>query len=110
MGYTKHHAIIVSSWNDKALKEIHQTAFNIFDKQVSSIVRGQVNLTDTFMIGPDGENDDHPGSEIHDEKRFEFICYLENYKYEDGSSCISFVELSYGDEVGLQPEIINRSF
>ena len=106
MGYTKHHAIIVTSWDREVLRTVHARATSVFGRQVSNICEPIVNHNETFLIGPDGSYEDWDESDSSDQSRFEFIAYLEGFCYEDGSSMIKWVELSYGDDK-KDPQIIN---
>jgi hypothetical protein len=102
MGYIKHHAIIVSSWNREAIQRAHAEAVKIFGpKQISSIVSAVVNLQETFIIGPDGSSEYWSESEDGDQKRFDYICWMQNNSYEDGSSMIAWTEVVFKDEKGI---------
>lgn len=105
MGYIKHHAIIVSSWDRDVLRTVHAYATTIFGSQVSNICEPSVNLHETFLIAPDGSCEGWIESNQGDQQRFEFIAYLQSFCYKDSSSMIKWVELSYADEKS-DPKII----
>jgi hypothetical protein len=51
MGYMRHHAIIVTSWDEKLLTEAHGKARAIFEpQQVTAIVRGVVNAIESRLL------------------------------------------------------------
>lgn len=100
MGYIKHHAIIVTSWDVKQLKEVHNKAVEIFDSQVSSIVQSKINGYESFFISPDGSKEGWGDSDLGDKRRDVFIDFLESKNYSDGSSSLSYVELFYGEDNG----------
>lgn len=110
MGYTKHHAIILTSWKKKLIHEAHQVASEIWSgessRQISGIVESVVNTNYSFFIGPDGSNEGWADSYDGDTKRKCFIEWIESNNYEDGSNPISYCEISYNDDSGI-PSIVN---
>lgn len=104
MGYIRHHAIAVTSWNRKKIKKARKKAKEIFEitgKRVSGLLVGEVNSYLSFFISPDGSKEGWEDSDRGDKKREEFIGYLEAQKYEeDGSNCLSYCEFYYGDSDG----------
>lgn len=99
MGYMRHHAIVVTSWNKEALKEAHLRAAVLFDWKVSPIIHNQFG-DDSFFIPPDGSKEGWEDSNKGDQRRTEFIAYLRSVKYDDSSSCLSWVEVEYGGDGG----------
>lgn len=99
MGYIKHHAIVVTSWNEKSIIAAQNEAQKIFGtEQVSSLVKGVVNSYMSFFIGPDGSKEGWPEDEDGDEKRTLFIDWIKQWDYEDGSNSLRYAELFYGDD------------
>jgi len=94
MGYIKHHAIAVSSWDGEKLAKIHQQALEIFGKLVTPILPGVINFYQSFFIGPEGWD----YSELGDKKRECFAKLVEKYAYEDGGNSIRFCEFFYSDD------------
>lgn len=43
MGYIRHHAIAVTSWNDELIKKAHEKAMQIFKDRTSNIIESDVN-------------------------------------------------------------------
>lgn len=99
MGYMRHHAIIVTSWDDTKLKLAHIKALELFSTQVSIIVPSPINGYTSFFIAPDGSKEGWEDSNIGDRKRSEFIAYVENRDRYDFSS-LSYCEVYYGDDEG----------
>lgn len=109
MGYMRHHAIIVTSWNEKNLFKVHIKARRIFgDDLVSNIVKSLINDYQSFFIAPDGSKEGWEDSDIGDMKREAFIKSLDNFRYEDGSSPLDWVEVQYGDDWN-ETIIVNHS-
>jgi len=108
MGYTIHHAIIVST-NSPEREDIQKAWMVAQDIGcgVTNWVCSQVNATRTFIVIPDGSKEGWPESNEGDERREEFVDWLKAQEYADGSSSYHWVELSYGDEDGKKPEVIN---
>lgn len=98
MGHTRHNAIIVTSWDAKALKEAHEKAKGIFPS-VSSITTQQCNGYASFLVPPDGSKEGWGESENGDRHRLEFISWMAIRQY-DGHSNLTWVEVQYGDDDG----------
>lgn len=99
MGYIRHHAIIVSVATDKDLiSTVHNKAMEVFGPQVSNVVSSVVNNTKSFFIGPDGSKEGWSESDEGDEKRTQFLCWLADLEYEDGSSPVKWAEVVYHDD------------
>lgn len=110
MGYTIHHAIIVTSWDDQAILAAHDKAVEIFpDDQVTSVTDAAMNGYRSFLVGPDGSKEGWEESEEGNENREEYIEWLDSQKYDDGSSLLDWVELSFGCEYGGKPELLSWS-
>jgi len=103
-----HHSIIVSSWDDRLVKEAHETAVRLFDVPrwraysyaglVSPVVGGLVNGERSFFIAPDGSKEGWPESDLGDDLRASFIAYLRSKRYDDGSTSLKWVEVQFADE------------
>jgi len=99
MGYMRHHAIVVTSWNEEALNDAHKKAGSIFGpEQVTNILPDIMNGYRSFMIGPDGSKERWKESDIGDKRRDEFIDYCESVRLEDRSTYLDWVEVQYGDD------------
>jgi hypothetical protein len=97
MGYMRHHAIIVTSFQDDILLKAHNQAERMFGK-ISEILVSDVNGYSTFFIPPDGSKEGWPESDAGDKSRSAFMDWCDAQAYEDGSNSIVAVELRYGDE------------
>lgn len=103
MGYIKHHAIIVTSWQNEKIKEAHQKAKEIFErnfiadgngsKLISDILKGVINDQSSFFIAPDGSKEGWPTSDNGDNARKEFLDWLQK----DKNDC-DYVELMFGGD------------
>lgn len=109
MGYVRHNAIIVSSWDRKALARAHGKAKEIFDVcPVSPKTREVVNGYSSFFIAPDGSKEGWASSNKGDQERDEFISYLKEQEYDDGSNRLGWVLIQFsGDE--LDTKVVDSS-
>jgi hypothetical protein len=102
MGYMRHHAIIVTAFDEqnaqRALDEARETFEGI--TEVTLIVKSGVNAFLSFLVPPDGSSDGWSESGTGDEARDAFVGWLNGQAYEDGSSPYSWVEVQYGDDRG----------
>lgn len=97
MGYTKHHAIVVTSFDNALINKAHEQARLIFGSQATNIIIAPCNGYASFFIGPDGSNDGWNESHEGDNRRAAFIEWVTQQAYDDGSNAISYAELFYGD-------------
>ena len=100
MGYMRHHAIIVTSWDEELLKKAHDKAVTIFN-QVAPITPTDINGYVSFMVAPDGSKEGWAESEMGDDKRNELTEWIESQRYSDGSMSIDYVEIQFGDDNGV---------
>jgi len=104
MGYMRHHAIIVTSWDQENLVKAHNQASSLIwqlelpHSMLGPILGPTVNGMSTFLIAPDGSKEFWDTSENGDELRKQFTTWLDEQRYSDGSSCLDWVEVQYGDE------------
>jgi hypothetical protein len=108
MGYIKHHAIIVTSWNDKVLKEAHSKAVEYFCSLVSPIIASNINKYGTFLIAPDGSKEGWDISNDMDLIRDEYVKWINGKAYDDGSNSLSYAMLYYGEDNG-RCEVISHN-
>ena len=97
MGYMRHHAIVVSSWNESHLESVHKAAIDIFP-WVSPISPLAMNRERAFFIPPDGSKEGWEDSDKGDDRRERFLQCLNRERYEDGSTALSWVEICYGGD------------
>lgn len=102
MGYIKHHAIIITSWDDKALAKIKKK-FPIVGKVIKSHINGYCSL----FVPPDGSKEGWPDSDNGDIIRREIKNYIKSLAYEDGSNSVQYVEVSYDEESEVKIESHN---
>jgi len=100
MGYIKHHAIAVTSWDTTLIEKAHKKAITIFDDRTSNIVESHINGYKSFFIAPDGSKEGWGDSDNGDEERELFIKWINKQAYEDGSNSLRFCEFFYGDDNG----------
>lgn len=109
MGYMRLHTIVVTGsyhlgqgfphWAEHA----HQEACRIFadtEAKISDVSEQVVNGHRSFAIFPDGSKEGWDTSDAGDDAREEFVAWLRDQAYEDGSSPLSWVEVQYGDDEG----------
>lgn len=113
MGYIRHHAIIVTSYSEKLITEVHGEAKKAFnnayedrsfiespEELVSPIVESITNGYYSFFIAPDGSKEGWEESDYGDMARKRVIDFIDSLAYEDGSNSVSYAELFYGDDEG----------
>lgn len=107
MGYVRHHAIIVTSWNCELLWEAFEKAKSIFP-ELSSMIESEINRYTSFFIPPDGSKEGWDKSDEGDSRRKDFINWLNKQRYEDGSTALDWLEVQYGDDEG-ESKVIRHS-
>lgn len=102
MGYMKHHAIIVTSWDEKYLKPAHDKAVDLFYPiaDVTEMTSPAMNGFTSFMVAPDGSKEGWDHSDRGDRARDEFVQWLRDQAYDDGSSAYGWVEVQFDDDEG----------
>jgi hypothetical protein len=99
MGYMRHHAIVISGWQDAHLIRARAHALTIFREEMVSEVLGPVtNGVATFLIGPDGSKEGWDTSDNGDDGRSRMKSWL---RCELGEGAyLDWVEVQYGDDDG----------
>lgn len=97
MGYTRHHAIIVTSCDLDLLAKARAKALSLFSS-VTKCVRSPINMYDTFLVVPDGSNEGWAESDAGDKARTAFKEWLHAQAFEDGSTLLDWIEVQYGDD------------
>ncbi len=101
MGYMRHHAFIVTSWNKELMDEAHKMAVRAFAYgQVSDLIGGDLNNCHSFLIGPDGDSEGGDESKLGDVARNFYKRWIDEQAYDDGSNALCACEVMYGDEEG----------
>lgn len=100
MRYIRHHAIVVTTWDDKKIEVLRNNAIKIFGNLVTEVIKSNINGYNTFFIAPDGSKEGWEDSDIGDKNRSLFLSYIKG-------EC-DYAELFYGDDEG-ESKIINHS-
>ena len=100
MGYIKHHAIVVTSYDKGKCEAAHGYAASLFDTQVTPLLLSPVNGFYSFFIGPDGSKEGWIDSDRGDGRRADFINYIYDQRFEDNSNALSYAEFYYGEDNG----------
>lgn len=100
MGYIKHHAICVSSSDEKLIKKAHRKAKEIFGVQTGKLMHMPINVEYSFYIGPDGSKEGWDSSNKGDDKRDQFISWVNDQAFDDGSNSLSYAEIYFGEDNG----------
>lgn len=100
MGYMRHHAFLVTTFDQGRAQAAHEKAMGIFGQLVSELNESIVNGYYSFAIFPDGSKEGWGTSDQGDEGRALFRNWLELQRYEDYSSPYDWVwvEVQYGDD------------
>lgn len=98
MGYTKHHAIVVTALDEKYIKPAHEKAVEIFGSMCSEIVGSNTNGYVSFFIAPDGSKEGWRESADGDDRRELYKAWTRNH---DG--CLDTVGIYYG---GDEPDLL----
>lgn len=97
MGYIRHHAIVVTTYDVKQIDAAHNEAARL-GLDITGMLQTTVNEWHTFLVGPDGSKEGWPESDVGDGKRDQFIAWLDGQRFDDGSSPFDWVEVQYGDD------------
>lgn len=101
MGYMCHHAIVVTSFHEIKIHKAYEVAVNLgLGPFLTNKLQTPVNGFWSFFVGPDGSKEGWPESKDGDRKRYEFIKWLNEERYEDGSTPYDWAVIQYGDEMG----------
>ena len=97
MGQIVHHAIIVTSCDDKAIEKAHDYAKEI-GCAVTDIVDSGTNSYRSFLIAPDGSKSGWLSSQDGDDRRAAFVLWTAAQRHEDDSSPLEWCEIAYGSD------------
>ena len=104
MGYMRHHAIIVTSWDKRSITAAHQKACELFGDQnflgriseITDITPQVINGYMSFLISPDGSKEWWETSNRGDNARDTFINWLSLQK----DNYCEYAEVQFVDEDG----------
>jgi hypothetical protein len=100
MGYERHHAIVLTSWNEAKLTEAHAKAVEL-GCTVSEITAEVVNGYRSFFVAPDGSKEGWDGSAEGWRRRCALIDWLRSTYARPDGQYIDWVEVQYGDDNGV---------
>lgn len=95
MGYMRHHAIVVSGWQEEVVRVAQAKAVELCGGLVSNIVEGVTNGYTSFFIGPDGSKEGWEDSDKGDQNRKRFIQWMRLAK---DSFYLDWVEVQFADD------------
>jgi len=99
MGYMKHHAMVVTSFDEEKLATAHAMAEKLLPELVTPIIESRINGYQSFFIAPDGSKEAWEESDTGNEQRDQFIEWLNSQRYDDNSTPFEWVEFTYsGDD------------
>lgn len=98
----RHHAIIVTSWDEKLIQAAHAKACEAFEyikaKNVSPISPQAVNFYQSFAVFPDGSKEGWADSNAGDGSRNMLVSWLQSQVDEEDNPLLDWVEVQYGDD------------
>lgn len=97
MGFVRHDAIIVTSWDRKLLEKAARHAAKL-GLDVLGPSKMVTNYISTILICPDGSKEGWEESDAYNLKREQFIRYLNRRRYSDGSTALAWVALQYSPD------------
>lgn len=103
MGTIQHKAVLVtgSDFGEMRLTTAHKKAKELFPKQlVSDILEAVTNGYGSFFIAPCGSKIGWPDEDSHQDSINKLVEFLEELKYEDGSTSVKYLYVTFG-ELGL---------
>ena len=114
MGYMRHHAIIVTSWDKESITAAHQKAQELFGAtnflgritEITDITPEVTNGYTSFLISPDGSKEWWETSDRGDHIRAKFIQWLASQK----DNWCEYAEVQFGDEEGDDRLLRSRNF
>ena len=93
MGYIRHDAIIVTTWQEESLAKAHKKAKDL-NLAVSEIVESPTNGYVSFLIAPDGSKEGWEASKIGEESRRAWKKWVKNEK----GLFVDWVHVDYGGD------------
>jgi hypothetical protein len=97
VGYIRHNAIVVTSWDETLIEAAACRARNIGLTVLGPSAKATNNYR-TLLVCPDGSKEGWEESDQGDERRATFRDWLNEQRYEDGSTSLHWVEIAYGSD------------
>lgn len=116
MGTIQHTAFIVTgcdhdfgkSKEKNLFTKSHKKARKLFGKDSVTKITGEgINGYKSFLVAPNGSKLGWESAREFDEASEKFIEYLDSIKYDDGSTCVEFVKVNFG-EIGFSASFNNE--
>lgn len=109
VGRILHHAIVVTSWDERLIEVARERAVEIFSGAltglggsqqhlVGQILSPSINGFRTFCIAPDGGVPGWLEATSAASARASFVAWLESMRYDDGSTSLHYVYVQFGGE------------
>lgn len=96
MGHVTHHAIVVTTWDERRASEAHAVALGLGLTVTPGPTQSDVNGYRSFLVVPDGSKTGWDEDERGDQGRARFKDWLREQRDADGGSCFEWVEVSFG--------------
>lgn len=99
MGYILHNAIVITSWDDKAIEKAEEAAlsFNLCILGPSA-KESAINGYRTLLVCPDGSKEGWADSDDGNHRRRKMREWLRDHRLTDGSSLYEWCEVAYGSD------------
>lgn len=97
MGRMRHHAIVVTCWDETELIAARAAALTA-GCAVTLIGPPTTNGYVSFLVVPDGSKEGWPESDRGDTARDTFVAWIRAHTYGDGSNRYDWAEVQYGDD------------
>jgi len=95
MSYIRHNAIVVTSWDKraivKAVKAAHEIGLHVLGPS-DALMNGYCSI----LVCPDGSKEGWQRSDDVDREREQFRKWIKDQRYADGSSSFEWAEIAYG--------------
>lgn len=96
MGTIHHHAMILTSYKEDAVRQAHAEAFRL-GMTISDVVASPANGYSSFAVFPDGSKEWWDDSNIGNQRRKELQSWIDGDAYEGGDHHIEYVIVSFGE-------------
>lgn len=93
MGYMRHHAIVVTSYNVVHLEKAHTMANELFGTLVTPVTPSLINQYSTFFVAPDGSKEGWDESDRFDLLREQYTEWLNRQRFS-----VRWAVVQYGDD------------